>query len=263
MTSYFGSEAPPHSPPASSLPVRDLKTPFDRKIPNPKEDQDLLESVRSVGVLTPIHVAKDLTVLAGNRRVAAARKLFLEFIPGIVHEDIVDVKGMTRFTIHTDTQCTRNKVESAHMALQYQAQHGMTADQAAKQLGMSPAGMSRASAICKAHPDVQAALARGEISLPHLIVLKPLGDQAVEFLPLAKTLAPDALKARIFPKKRGGKPKPVVLSLAGVQLSVPADMACEALMDSLRTKLFAACSKAGALGLGVDSVQKILSTQGR
>ena len=53
-------------------------------------DQDMIDSIRKVGILESLVVANDYTIIIGHRRWAAAKELGLQLIPVEVRTDLTD-----------------------------------------------------------------------------------------------------------------------------------------------------------------------------
>ena len=72
---------------------------------NAGEDADLVQSVQAQGILQPLLVTADGTVISGHRRLAAARLAGLETVPVIVRDDLRDQIDIDR----TWFECNQNR----------------------------------------------------------------------------------------------------------------------------------------------------------
>lgn len=55
---------------------------------NAQQVQELIDSIKTYGFLDPIEIAKDLTIIAGHARIAAALELGLTRVPTICHSHL-------------------------------------------------------------------------------------------------------------------------------------------------------------------------------
>lgn len=74
--------------PIQAIPIDSITIPPDRQRKNAKADEALLSSIQSQGLLNPIIVHKDLTLVAGERRLDAFRQLGRTHIPARLFEDL-------------------------------------------------------------------------------------------------------------------------------------------------------------------------------
>lgn len=75
-------------PPVQMIAVDGVKVPDDRQRENAKADQQLIQSIERLGLLNPIIVHTDLTLVAGERRLDAFRQMGAKLIPARVFEDL-------------------------------------------------------------------------------------------------------------------------------------------------------------------------------
>ena len=254
----------PATPPPALVAESELKNPYDRQSVNPRKYAALLESVRANGILEPLQVSANGNVLSGNCRLRAARELGLTHVPAVMRPDAATEAEELRFVFACDEKSDRDPLDTARLLEEFRTRHGMTSEQAAAAVGVSPATVSRLKKYSDAPPDLRAAHAAGQISFTALVeVMRHPPERRPEVLLRAVEGKLDAAAIRALnkPKKGVRKARPVSVSLGGVRLEVPADMTPEALMNLLRVGLFAACSKAAAINLGVESLPRIVAAQ--
>ena len=73
------------------------------------EDYDnLINSIKTTGVTTPIHVTADMTILSGHQRVRACKELGIEFIQCIIRDDITTEEEKLEHLISSNFGRTEN-----------------------------------------------------------------------------------------------------------------------------------------------------------
>lgn len=75
-------------PPLTMLALDDIKVPPDRQRENAKADNQLINSIERLGLLNPIIVHADMTLVAGERRLDAYRQLKRASIPARIFEQL-------------------------------------------------------------------------------------------------------------------------------------------------------------------------------
>lgn len=75
-------------PPIIMLSLDGIKVPEDRQRANAKADTQLINSIERIGLMNPIIVHSDMTLVAGERRLDAFRQLSKEQIPARIFEDL-------------------------------------------------------------------------------------------------------------------------------------------------------------------------------
>jgi ParB-like chromosome segregation protein Spo0J len=70
-------------------------------------DQDMIDSIRKVGILESLVVANDYTIIIGHRRWAAAKELGLQLIPVEVRTDLTDELEILEALIHGNKARTK------------------------------------------------------------------------------------------------------------------------------------------------------------
>lgn len=134
----------------------------------------LTRSVKQLGVLLPLIVNTQNQVVAGSRRLAAAKAAGLEFVPCRVIPDEMDES-----TVRLVENAQRENLEPLEEAIALKAKYS-SPEHAAEGLGMPLATMRRRFALLGLHQSVKDALVSGEIELSWAEVCSELtpGDQA-------------------------------------------------------------------------------------
>lgn len=152
------------------------------------EDQlrELTMSVRSVGVLQPLTIVRDgkerYRLVAGHRRLAAARAAKLSTVPALVY-DTIDAASRLQFAIIENLQ--REDMNPIDEAAAYQraiTEGSLTQKQLASVIGKSASHISERLRLLKLPADARAALATGRLPLA---AAKPLGVLAALKVPSA------------------------------------------------------------------------------
>ncbi len=168
----------------------------DRIKPNPYQPrvsfdaaalEELASSVREFGVLQPIIVSKTVTesdtgtrveyqLVAGERRLMAAKRAGLERIPAIVKK--VDApKAKLEIALIENLQRTDlNPMEAAKAYARLQEEFGLTQKEIAERVGRSRESVANAMRLVSLPKEIQDALAEGKLSeshARHLLSLPP------------------------------------------------------------------------------------------
>ncbi len=189
---------------AASLPTNDLAVALVD--PNPWQprtvlgDADLAEladSLREHGLVQPIVVrarGDRYQLIAGQRRLAAARKLGWERVPARVLE--VEDRQMAEIAIVENLQRRDlDALEKAASFKQYLATWGCTQEELAKRLSIDRSHVANLIRLLELPDAVQRKLREGKLSMGHARALLPLGDEA-EQIRLADRVAAEGLSVR-------------------------------------------------------------------
>ncbi|NLG26074.1 MAG: ParB/RepB/Spo0J family partition protein [Clostridiales bacterium] len=196
-------QLPPAEPAEQGDVVRSIRlTDID---PNPSQPRrqfdeealkDLAQSIRSVGVLQPILVARRgsrYTIIAGERRFRAARLADLTEIPAIVR-DWDEVRRLEAALIENLQRDDLNPIDEAAGMRRLIEQCGLTQDAAAERLGKSRPAVANAMRLLTLAEPVQRLLRDGLLSAGHGRALVTLPRDAQ--LRLAQLAAEQGLSVR-------------------------------------------------------------------
>jgi ParB family chromosome partitioning protein len=176
--------------------------------------RELEASVREHGILQPIVVrraAGGFEIVAGERRVRAARAAGLERIPAIVRE--VDDVGMQTLALVENLQRQDlNAIEKAKALKAMMAAQGLTQEKVADRVGKDRATIANLLRLLELPDEVRGLVAEGRLSAGHAkAVLQVVGDarraQLARLILDRDLSVRDAERyARLQPKpgKRGG-----------------------------------------------------------
>ena len=139
---------------------------------------ELVESIKTHGILQPLVVRRrghDMELIAGERRLQAAREAGLARVPVVVREasdqemlELALVENLQREDI--------NPLEAARAYWRLMNEFGLTQEQAAQRVGKSRPAVANSLRLLGLPEPVQESLRRGEIEEGHGKVLAGLDD---------------------------------------------------------------------------------------
>lgn len=141
-----------------------------RKIFDPEKLGELVRSIREHGILQPVLVRRvgvdRYELVAGERRVRAAREAGLKAIPALIRE-YEEVSRLEVALIENLQREDINPVEAATAYQRLREEFGMTQDQIAKRVGKSQPTIANTLRLLALPQEVLNSLERGEISEGH------------------------------------------------------------------------------------------------
>lgn len=145
-----------------------------------RELEELAHSLREVGVLQPVVVRPvgegRFELIAGERRVRAARLAGLDEIPAVVR-DAGDDQLLTEALVENLHRADLNPLEEAAAFQQLLDDFGMTHDALATKLGKSRSAISNALRLLNLPVSLQNALVEGRLTAGHARALLALEDR--------------------------------------------------------------------------------------
>ncbi len=131
---------------------------------------DLENSIREHGLLQPIIVRETsqgiFQVVAGERRLRAARNAGLDSVPTVVRE-CTDSEMLEMALVENLQREDINPMEAARAYHRMQTEFKMTQDQIARRVGKSRTSIANAMRLLQLPDSIQASLERGEITEGH------------------------------------------------------------------------------------------------
>jgi ParB family transcriptional regulator, chromosome partitioning protein len=164
-----------------------LEVPVGAVKPNPRQPRStftdepleaLATSIREVGVLQPIvvrQVGDGFELIAGERRLRAAKLAGLATIPAIVRESD-DADALREALIENIHREDLNPVELAEAFRELLEELGLKQETLADRLGVSRSHIANTIRLLALPPEVQSLLAEGKIQAGHGRALLSLGD---------------------------------------------------------------------------------------
>jgi ParB/RepB/Spo0J family partition protein len=160
--------------------------------------QDLMQSIRTVGILHPVHLLREGTELRvedGERRIRAAIALAMPTVPALISDRSLSEEDVLQRQLIAN--CIREgllPIEQARAIRQLMDKWGCTAAEAGGRIGRSASTVSKLLSLLDANQDVQAKLAAGGIGLKAAYDLSrgqaPVADGAQRAVRLTKLTAP-------------------------------------------------------------------------
>ncbi len=156
----------------------------------------LATSIADHGVLQPILVTETLDgyrIVAGERRVQAARLAGLERIPAVIRQ-LADREQLELALVENVQREDLNPIEEANAFRQLHEEFGLTQDEIARQVGRARTTITNTLRLLELDDGVQAAVADGRLSEGHARAL--VGLPAVQQLHLVSTIVDAGLSVR-------------------------------------------------------------------
>ncbi len=145
--------------------------------------QELAESIRAQGVMQPVLVrplrangtgTARFEIIAGERRVRAARLAGLDRVPVLVR-DVADEAAAAMALIENMQREDLNPLEEARGLQRLTEEFGLTHEAAARAVGRSRSATTNLMRLLQLSEPVQQLLMSGEIEMGHARALLPLG----------------------------------------------------------------------------------------
>ncbi len=186
---------PPASPVATTLPQA-LATrrggpdqlDLDLIAPNPEQPRtdfepeklrELSDSIREHGIIQPLVVSRDedggYRLIAGERRLQAARLAGLETVPVVIRE-AADHELLELALIENIQRADLNPVEEAMAYRRLVEEYGLTQEEVARRVGKNRATVANALRLLQLESEIRRSLVAGEITEGHARALLGLPE---------------------------------------------------------------------------------------
>jgi ParB family chromosome partitioning protein len=183
----------------------------DLVVPNPQQPrthfddaalQDLADSIAEHGVLQPLVVTRvpsDLgpatyQLIAGERRLQAARRAGLTHVPVVIKE-AADAQLLEIALVENIQRKDLNPIEEASAFRRLADEFGLTQEEIAKRIGRSRVAVANVVRLLSLEDDIRASVASGQISEGHARALLAIDDRATR-LDAWRRIVADALTVR-------------------------------------------------------------------
>jgi len=149
---------------------------------NPHKLEELIASIREKGVIQPVLVRPKgdaYELIAGERRLRAAKQLGFTELPGIV-KDVEDAEALQLALIENIQREELNAIEEAKAYEQLISEFKFTQEKIAQMLGKDPSSVSNTLRLLKLPQEVQNALRKGLITMGHartILAINGLDEQ--------------------------------------------------------------------------------------
>lgn len=135
--------------------------------------QELVESIREKGVVQPVivrPVGGEFELIAGERRLRAAKSLGMSSVPAIV-KNVDDEQALELAIVENVQRENLNPIEEARAYRTLNDTFALTQDDIAKKVGKSRAAVTNAMRLLKLPDDIQEDITAGRITAGHAKVL--------------------------------------------------------------------------------------------
>ena len=181
------------------LKVEELKTnpQQPRSSFNDKQQEELTESIKNHGILQPILVRFnnfEYELIAGERRLRAARAAGLEVIPAFVR-DVDDQNSFEQAIVENLQRDNLNAIEEATAFQRLIDEFGYTQQQVSERVGKGRPTIANSLRLLYLSPEIQDMLKAGQISAGHGRALLGVEDTQTQII-LAKRIIDEELSVR-------------------------------------------------------------------
>ena len=187
---------------------------------NPDDMEQLAASIREHGVIQPLIITRDDTnpdkfiLIAGERRLIAAKRAGLETVPVVVRE-ASDQQRLVLALIENIQRSDLNPMEEADAYRQLAEDFGLTHEEIAERVAKSRPEITNTLRLLKLADRVQESLVEGKISKGHARALAALPTFQAQSAALHTVIAnqlnvrqTEALVERLSGQKKVAIPKP-------------------------------------------------------
>jgi ParB family chromosome partitioning protein len=180
---------------------------------DPDKLRELVESIKSKGVIQPLIVrkhSKGYQIVAGERRFRAAKLAGVTAIPVVVKE-LSDAEILEVALVENLQREDLNPLEEAEAYRQLIEEHGLTQDDLATRVGRQRSTVTNTLRLLKLPEMVRRFLQNGELSMGHARAILGLSTEAAQ-LSLAKRVIKEKLSVRECEELARAKPDQKTIS---------------------------------------------------
>ena len=147
---------------------------------DPVKHIELVASIKEKGIMQPVIVrpvkgGEGFELIAGERRLRAARELKLQEIPAII-KNVKDAEALELSLIENIQREELNPIEEAHAYKRLMEEFGLTQDEAAKRVGRERPTVANTLRLLSLPTLIQDYVSRGTLSMGHARALLGLED---------------------------------------------------------------------------------------
>jgi len=146
----------------------------------PEKLRELAESIREHGIIQPLIVSRDeaggVRLIAGERRLQAARLAGLETVPVVFHEAADHTELLELALIENIQRADLNPIEEALAYRRLTDEYALTQEECARRVGKSRAAVANSLRLLQLEPEIRRSLVAGEITEGHARALLGLPD---------------------------------------------------------------------------------------
>jgi ParB family transcriptional regulator, chromosome partitioning protein len=178
--------------------------PISKIVPNPRQPRHLMktedlaelaDSIREHGIIQPLIVTREIdedvyTLIAGERRLRAAKLAELEVVPVIIRQ-VTDQQRLELALIENVQRADLTPLETADAYLQLNETFGLSHEEIAQRVGKSRVAVTNTLRLLKLPKAVHESLAEGAISEGHARALLGLSSPQSQTAALGTILRQD------------------------------------------------------------------------
>ncbi len=149
---------------------------------DPRELEDLQESIAQNGILQPLVVARlengTYELIAGERRLRAARALRWDKVPCVVRRDVKSDQSRLVYALIENIQRENlNPIEEALAYNQLNKDFGLTHEEIGARMGKSRVGVTNIVRVLQLPQEIQRGLVEGKITMGHAKAILMIPDE--------------------------------------------------------------------------------------
>ena len=175
--------------------------------------EDLIASIKEKGIIQPVLVRPTATgyeLIAGERRLRAARSLNIEKIPAIIKE-VKDEESLEIALIENIQRQNLNTIEEAHAFKHLMERFNFNQEKIAQTIGKARVSVANTLRLLKLPVEIQGMIRKNMLSFAHGKVLLELEDssrqEALAHRAVSDGLSVKELGELILPHQKARKPK--------------------------------------------------------
>ena len=157
----------PDAPPTTAHPSSILPNPNQpRRVFDDRKINELADSIKASGMLQPLVVrirAGGYELIAGERRLRAARRLGLPEVPIVIHET-ADPNSLLLALVENLQREDLNPIEEAEAFARLQEQFELTQEQVSEKVGRSRSAVANSLRLLSLSDEIKGYVSRGELA---------------------------------------------------------------------------------------------------
>lgn len=166
---------------------------------NPEQMEELTASIKENGILQPLTVREleggDFELIAGERRLRAAKDAGLETVPVYILSVDADVEMMEYALVENIQRVDLKPLEKAEGYAILSGKYDLSQDDIAKRVGKSRPAIANALRLLKLPPEIKSNLNSGKISTGHALAILGL-RKSLQMMTLHQKVVREELSVR-------------------------------------------------------------------
>ena len=166
---------------------------------NPEQMEELTASIKENGILQPLTVREleggDFELIAGERRLRAAKDAGLETVPVYILSVDADVEMMEFALVENIQRVDLKPLEKAEGYAILSGKYDLSQEEIAKRVGKSRPAIANALRLLKLPPEIKSSLNSGKISTGHALAILGL-RKSLQMMTLHQKVVREELSVR-------------------------------------------------------------------